>query len=80
MTSRTGARGDASPLGLVPTLRAQLHVFRLQLVQRFLHVMELFGLDIGQLFEVGQVRGCLAVSHPVMHGRSDRTNRVVLQL
>ena len=61
MTSRTGARGDASPLGLVPTLRAQLHVFRLQLVQRFLHVMELFGLDIGQLFEVGQVRGCLAV-------------------
>ena len=33
---RTGTRGRASLLGLVPTFRPQLHIFRLQFVHRFL--------------------------------------------
>jgi len=62
-STRSGTRDRAGRLDLIPTVRLELQVLRLQLVHRHLHVRKLLGLDLGELFEVGHVSGYLAVSH-----------------
>jgi len=62
-STRSGTRDRAGRIDLIPAVRPELQVFSLQLVHRHLHMRKLLGLNIGELFEVGHVGGCLAVSH-----------------